>query len=341
MTACVSESSLGRAEDIVEIGRGGEGIVYALRSRPNEVFKKFKSRSGHGINRPVLERLVGFPQQLSDSDRDILLSRTAWPTTVVEQGNTAVGFLMPRIPDRFFRKHGVRLAPKRVLCEWNYLSLRNRYNTNPNIVSEVPRFGATESMSLVRDLAATMDILHKNNVVVGDISGRNLIWTDLPQPMVYIIDCDSFHFEGEGGVAGLKQTPDWDDPALPLNDNTTTLDSDRYKLALAAYRAIWAASTDRLGGKAAPENREVPDAVMELVRRGNGLQNRPTAREWVDALDQISRFKGRTVLSIDQTNPVSRPVAHRQPSNSSAPGGNTGGIPRGDRPVIPMKPSRE
>jgi hypothetical protein len=169
--------------------------------------------------------------------------------------------------------------------------------------------------------------LHKYEIVIGDISGRNLLWTDTPSLRVMVIDCDSFHPEGKVGVSPPKQSPDWEDPALksPL----TTMQSDIYKLGLAAYRGIWAATTDRplAGNKPIPAVSDgVPEVVRSLIERSVGSGQRPTAQEWVDSLKQAVAFNGRPAIAIDQSGKISRPATDRSSE-----------IPRGKRPIIQMR----
>jgi hypothetical protein len=236
------------------------------------------------------------------------------------------GFLMPLIGQQYFKRYGIRANPKNVACEWNYLSMRSKYEGNKNIYSEVPRVTPFGAFSAVVDLCKTMEILHRHNIVIGDISGRNLLWTDAPTLRVMVIDCDSFHPEGKVGVSPPKQSPDWEDPALttPL----TTKESDLYKLALAAYRGIWAATTDRpmAGNRPIPDVPDgVPEVLRSLIERSIGASPRPSAKEWVDSLKQAVAFNGRPNIAIDQSGKISRPTTDRSSQ-----------IPRPSRPIIKM-----
>ena len=332
MAAPIDFNSISRG--LTEIGRGGEGLVYLVQSMPNMVFKEFKQFPGHTPNRIALEEIINLPTKMEASERQWIMERTTWPLQLVTRGANLCGFMMPVITNDFFRMHGARIAPKKVTCEWNYLSMRERFRTNQNIHSEIPQLSPVDALKVVGDLARTMEILHKYDMVIGAVSGRNLLWTDRPAPRVLVIDVDSFHFEGKTGVASPKQSPDWDDPYLGPNNNFTTKASDKYKLALAAYRGVWAATTDRPDPtKAAVPScpHGVPDSVRDLVTRGLGpVDNRPEAREWVEAIQTAMRFGGRPTVTIDQTGPSQRPtraVGDREPTAPVA------------RPVIKMKPT--
>lgn len=322
----ISYAQLSRPGDLTEIGKGGEGRVYTIKSIPGMVYKEFVEFPGHTPSRSALEELMGLLQRMTPDERSWLSDRTTWPQTLVIDGNKMMGFLMPLIGPQYFRKYGIRANPKKVACEWNYMSMRSKYESNKNIYSEVPRVTPFGALSAVVDLCKTMAILHKYNIVIGDISGRNLLWTDTPSLRVMVIDCDSFHPEGKSGVSPPKQSPDWEDPTLttPL----TTMQSDIYKLGLAAFRGIWAATTDRplAGGRPIPEVSDgVPEIVRSLIERSVGNGPRPTAQEWVDNLRQAVAFSGRPAIAIDQSKGISRPTK----DHSSE-------IPRGDRPIIQM-----
>lgn len=324
--SAIPYSQVARPGDLIEIGKGGEGRVFTVRSMPGFVYKEFVEFPGHTPNKSALEELMGSLQQMSPDERSWLSERTTWPQTLVMDGNKMKGFLMPLIGQQYFKKYGIRANPKNVACEWNYLSMRSKYEGNKNIYSEVPRVTHFGAFSAVVDLCKTTEILHRYNIVIGDMSGRNLLWTDVPTLRVMVIDCDSFHLEGKVGVSPPKQSPDWEDPALatPL----TTKESDLYKLALAAYRGVWAATTDRplAGNKPIPH---VPDGVPEILRslieRSIGASPRPSAKEWVDSLKQAVAFNGRPTIAIDASGKISRPTTDRSSQ-----------IPRPSRPIIKM-----
>ena len=79
-----------------------------------------------------------------------------------------------------------------------------------------------------------------------------------------------------------KETPDWFDPQL--NGGDTTLDSDRFKLAIAIYRAFF---SDPFGTPNQPKNSVSTHQtkILELARRGTAPSNRTTAKEWCEALE--------------------------------------------------------
>lgn len=289
-----------------ELGRGGEGVVYSAATLGNRVYKEFLAAAYTTPDHAALDRLIGLQSQWTPEERVWFSQRTVWPETMVLEQGRLKGFVMPTIEKRYFRRHGIRKNPKTVLCEWNYLSLRTKFQSNPNIVSEVPRVSPTDALALVHDLSKTMKLLHKHGVIIGDISGKNLLWTDSPSLQVMIIDCDSFRIAGSGGVASPKQSPDWDDPYL--NGKPTSQESDVYKLALAAYRSVWAVGTDRPKPPnfiLAPKPNGVPDELASLITRSLAETGRPTTEEWESVLAVPARFRGRPAVKMGAVGPKS------------------------------------
>ena len=310
-----------------ELGRGGEGVVYSAATLGDRVYKEFLSAAYTTPDQAALDRLIGLQSQWSPEERVWLTQRTVWPETMVLEQGRLKGFVMPSIEKRYFRRHGIRQNPKTVLCEWNYLSMRTKFQSNPNIVSEVPRVSPVDALALVHDLSKTMKLLHKYDVIVGDISGKNLLWTDSPNLQVMIIDCDSFRIAGSGGVASPKQSPDWDDPYL--NGKPTSQESDVYKLALAAYRSVWAVGTDRPqppNFTLAPKPNGVPDELASLITRSLAETGRPTAEEWESVLAMPARFRGRPAVKMGTTS--SKPQSSSGPSPTPI---------ASQRPVINLK----
>lgn len=321
-------TALGHPSAFQELGKGGEGQVFAIPHRPNLVYKQYLQAAATAPGQSALQSLIDLKSTMSPSEQTWLSERTIWPETIVVDQGRMCGFLMRKITPEYFRKQGIRSNPRNVLCEWNLLAMRDRYLRNPNIVSTVPHIEPFDALRLIVDLTKTVALLHKYRVIVGDMSGRNLLWTDTPAWRVLIIDCDSLRVDGSSGVASPKQSPDWDDPHL--NGGATTQSSDIYKLGLAAFRGVWAATTDR------PDHSvplRVPDGVPEdlsnLVLASTGMSDRPTADEWLRRLEPSIKFGGRPVLDLNKQTPTKQPLS---PTAAVPPTS----LPQKQRPIIKM-----
>jgi len=214
--------------------------------------------------------------------------RSAWPETLVRKNGAFSGFLMKKIPDEFSCQHGMKGRARHGLTDWNKLVTRDDWMDKDNIESSVPKFDVLSKkdekvlLQILLDLAKLFECLHNHGIVVGDVSGRNLLWAIKPSPTVFLIDCDGFRREGERAVTTSKETPDWFDPQL--NGGDTTMDSDRFKLAIAIYRAFF---SDPFGTPNQPKNSVSTHQtkLLELARRGTAPSNRTTAKEWREALE--------------------------------------------------------
>ena len=326
-----SLAALGHPSTFKELGKGGEGQVFAIPNRPDSVYKQFLQTAATAPGQGALQALIDLRTTMGADEQKWLAERTIWPEVIVVDQGRMRGFLMRKISSEYFRQQGIRISPRNVLCEWNLLAMRERYLRNPNVVSNVPNVEPFDALRLVLDLAKTVALLHKYKIIVGDMSGRNLLWTDKPTWRVLIIDCDSLRVDGSAGVASPKQSPDWDDPHL--NGAATSQSSDIYKLGLAAFRGVWAATTDRPDHSVplrAPSG--VPDELARLVLASTSASNRPTAQEWVDKLQPSISFGGRPVVNVGNTQSTSATTAPKNLPSKPPPT-----QPSSKRPIIKMK----
>ena len=171
---------------------------------------------------------------------------------------------------------------------------------------------------LIKDLVTTVDLLHQHDIIVGDMSGKNLIWTTQPNRVI-IIDCDSFRIDGRKGVCVHKESPGWIDPTL--QGRQTCRESDIYKLGVAAFRSLWndpsSVVTPEVVNRSRPSN--IPGDLVSLIAASVGTTNRPSAGDWVRRLDQLFKFNGRPVVAATGTpvagiNRTIRPQINAQPS---------------------------
>jgi hypothetical protein len=263
-----------------KLAAGGEGVVYSITGLPDRVFKQYKSNLNEPPDYSVLARLVELPQALKPSDKLLLLSRTTWPTHLVIDSGRPCGFLMPALSANHYRRYGLRANPHNVLCDWNQITYSGQVLPT-HMVTEIPNLATEQVIALLGDLARTVSVMHQHNIVVGDMSGKNLIWS--PQQMTTtLIDCDSFRVEGQG-VCVAKESPGWIDPALA--GRPTDKSSDVYKMGVAAYRSLWRApegqsiSPDDVRARAS--TRTVPPHIVELVSSSLSTNGRPAIEDWV------------------------------------------------------------
>ncbi len=285
----------------VPLNDGGQGVVTRLIGPQDVVYKEYLKSAGT-VNGQALADLVEFGAGLPRDDRERLFSSCAWPSARVVEGNRAVGFLMPEVPDDF---HDL-IAGRPRLVELQFLLFPQK-----RAWQELRLPDLTGRIQLVQRFAELVDFLHGHQYVIGDVSARNLLWSAQEPYKVHILDCDGFRRLGAEPVLKQAHSPDWEDPLEPSTG--PDLDTDRYKLAVLIGRILARNAYVRPGGEL-PLLAGLPDDLAGRVRsmfaRAAGLADtRPSAREWVRVIE------GREWIAVSR--PPVRPP--RQRSSQPAP----------------------
>jgi DNA-binding helix-hairpin-helix protein with protein kinase domain len=259
-----------------ELGRGGEGCVFELNgSPPSLVFKKY-FRSG--ADAAALRQLVDLPARLAPGELDRLLRQAAWPLARVMNEGAAAGFVMPKIPDRFYGRNSAGTRTARGL---QYLIFEPR-----PLWGDIRPPADQGRIALAREMASLLHFLHSHVLIARDISMNNILWVHDPAAAVFLIDCDSMRRLGGRPVHAPVTTPDWDDPRRTAAE--TDLDNDRYKCALLIGRVLSRSAYVHPGTPLAllpgvPD--DIADAVQRLWHRAGGARgSRPDAFQWMSAL---------------------------------------------------------
>lgn len=261
-----------------QLAEGGQGSVHEVLDQPDVVFKRYLHPEAPAFRPDALQWLVDCRTSIAFSGRTVD-DFAAWPTVVVKDAGRTIGFLMRRVPGDFTLAIGGKVR----LADLSYLA------TEPRPVwGDVDLPDTREKVQLLQHLAGAIDALHTRSIVVGDISFANILWARAPQPRVMLIDCDGMRHEGRESVLPQADTVDWNDPELPPG-SAPARDQDRYKLALTVQRILTTSLDVRL-------NRTPPDLgalgavghrVESLLAQAAGpAGQRPTAREWFDALSE-------------------------------------------------------
>jgi DNA-binding helix-hairpin-helix protein with protein kinase domain len=298
-----------------QIGDGGQGTVYLLRNHPDLVYKKYKV---NGVNPAALQALVNLPASMSAAEVDILNSFTAWPYARVMSGGAAVGLLMPIAPQRFFGR--TQAGPK--LRAVQYLL----YPPKP-MWGEIRPLDIAGRLHLVHKIVALFKVLHDRQVVVGDISMNNMLWSDSADPDIFMIDCDGARVSPNPAPLSQPDTPDWGDPLTP--PAAADLDSDAYKLALLIGRVISGTAYAKPGERLVPLPGLVDryaSLIIDLYDRAGGPKgSRPTAGQWYGAV-----VTGREQIQLG------KPVVRQKPAPQEPLVPLTD--PSAPRGTIPLKP---
>lgn len=146
-----------------EIGRGGEGVVFAVEGRSDLVAKLYHST----ISAQRADKL----RLMSHLRTEELLKIAAWPISTLHRSPSGpvVGILMPNVTG--YRKIHDLYVPKSRMAEFPSASWRFLMHTAAN-------------------LARAFSVVHKHQCVIGDVNPENIVVSQ--QATVKLVDCDSF-----------------------------------------------------------------------------------------------------------------------------------------------------
>jgi hypothetical protein len=220
------------------IGQGGQGAVYVLADDPRRVVKQF-SRAIPGVEADFKE-LIAVGAKIREPLAGLPID-FCWPEdALIDSGLT--GYIMPRLDSRYYFPYGNQ--GRSWLRTLDFAVPRASAFTFPFTVSDADR------LVLVQLVAAFLESMHAAGVVYGDLSWGNFAFDPSPEPRLAVYDVDSSRILGSRSFTRQPpaSTPDWDDPMAP-DLPVATLDADRYKFALLAFRLLVARNLD---GRIAP-----------------------------------------------------------------------------------------
>ncbi|MFT4172864.1 MAG: helix-hairpin-helix domain-containing protein [Herbaspirillum sp.] len=285
-----------------ELGKGGEGSVFEVPALATQVAKLY-----HETPDTKKQAKIGFMAATTDKG---LLDYIAWPQQTLHQspGGPVVGFLMPRVAGRdpvhmvYSPAHRRQERPK---AAWDFL------------------------LYVARNTAAAFEKLHAHGHVVGDVNQGNVLVGDDSKVVLIDSDSFQVRAPGaqylcEVGVAHF--TPPELQGLSSFNGVERTANHDNFGLALLIFHLLFGARHPYAGvplrngvgealeadikgfryayardarqrGLAAPP-RSIPLSVlpdsMEMMfhlafTEKGALGGRPTAAQWVHALDGLRK----------------------------------------------------
>lgn len=291
-----------------QIGRGGEGVIFAVEGEPNLVAKAYHRTP---VPPDTLEKL-----QLMVARRSRALEAiSSWPQSLLYSGDRREpsGILIPRI-------HNARH-----LHELYGTSTRRRH---------FPEAKWHHLVLAARNVAAAFDTMHEAGIVVGDVNQGNVLVDSTM--CVRFIDCDSFQVCSEDKIFHCPVgTPHFTPPELQskkLRDERRSANHDVFGMAVLMFHLMFvgrhpfagrfygagdltiekaigerrfAFSRDRAATQVEPPPaslllEDIPPplaALFERAFRSVEGEARPTAREWVTQFDAL--IKQRRSCSFD------------------------------------------
>lgn len=173
-------------------------------------------------------------------------SRCALPIAIVERGGKYLGFLMVKFDKGcFFTKTYGNGETGVVLQELqNFLNRPEERN-----FFSVPRLNLLARLEILADYLETTNQVHEHGLVIGDISGKNIVLQNKPSRnysyRALVLDIDSFRSVGYKHPLGSQFTQDWMSPEeLADHEFMSNKATDVYKAALLATRLLHQAGTD-------------------------------------------------------------------------------------------------
>lgn len=230
------------------------------------------------VNGGSLTRLVSWRRSLDPAVRADLDTWSAWPRSVVIDGDRAIGTLMSEVPTAY--SEPVQLpsgTEASVLNELQFLM------APPELLAKRRRrvLALEQRLAVLGALASAMSFLHEHDIAVGDVSTKNCLWNDADSvASVFLVDCDAVRLLGTVPAVVQANTPGWNDPAFPGGLNHQ---SDVYKFALTVLRTITQRFHER-DPAAASGLVDRPIATLLRASLTADVEARPALRSWAAVL---------------------------------------------------------
>jgi DNA-binding helix-hairpin-helix protein with protein kinase domain len=204
------------------IDSGGEARIFSVPGEPELAIKLY--------HRPTDDQAHRLQRMLAFAGHDEWLTRDehhhpelVWPISVARdvEAERVVGYAMRMVGEPEF--HPID----------TFFSRRERLTYFPGVSWRFP-------LGIARNLSALVARLHARNLVVGDLSHRNVVVS--LKGYLTILDCDSIEFtDPESGerFACHVTTGEYAPPELLHNESwTRTASTDNFSLAVIIYRLL-------------------------------------------------------------------------------------------------------
>ncbi|TMK43093.1 MAG: hypothetical protein E6G66_15840 [Actinobacteria bacterium] len=240
-----------------QLGRGGEGTVFAVHGRPGQVAKVYTTPPG-----PTKVRKL---KAMTLAANPELLGIAAWPSDLlVDHTGDVLGFVMPRV------------SAKQDIHE--LYSPKSRAEAFPDADF---RF----VVGVAANVARAFGTLHREGHVVGDVNHGNVLVG--PDGTVMLIDCDSIQVrEGPEVFCCDVGVPLFTAPELQgygFRGLLRTENHDRFGLAVLLFHLLYLGRHPYAGRYAGAEDMPIERAIGEFRfaygpdRWANGMERPPGA----------------------------------------------------------------
>lgn len=211
-------------------GVGGFGSLYTDPRNPTQCIKVLKSPL-LGEDATALGRLVDVARWARPSVAHILKTRFAWPLEIFGSESEVKGYVMPLAPAstnfelNTLGRTQTKTLQAKFICDadyWNSAAIR----------SQPPPLSVGDRIEIILDLYYSLQVLHQNGLVYGDISSNNIAIRVEDWPGVFLFDADSISTVSRRSASPLI-TPGWE-----TADGLGPLEIDRARFSLFVIRIL-------------------------------------------------------------------------------------------------------
>ena len=278
----VSRENLGQLKFLSE---GGLGAVYnAQVVLPGDTtplaYKEFTS--DNAAQAQSAQAVTAFRIGLPPAERAELDACGVWPRALVtDPSGTTCGLLMPLLPPEFFHRVSDPESGRMILRprEMSWLIATPKAIEAAQV--DMPPISYTDRLTMLTQLAHSIDFLHRHGWVYGDLSFKNAVFA-LNPPRMMLLDCDQAAAL-DNPARRQPSTPFWEPPECSIQAGEQQMlqdtATDTYKLGLAILRCLTpgpgassARSMDRLAGSA---DAGLTDLIARVLSEDRSA--RPTA----------------------------------------------------------------
>ena len=234
----VFKNSAGQVIELAkELGRGGEGVVFDINCRPNQVAKIWHRPNRADSNAVRAYRDAGCKLEIMVANRPEIRTNggglftqkhpfISWPDEILYNRNDeVVGFLMPKVDRSRFYESFHYFIP----------TARQDMETELN-----KTFRDKDFLLMARNLAEAVAEVHKSGYIIGDVNEKNVLIND--QARVILVDSDSMQMrDSQTGelYRCTKGREDYTTPRLQgcnFGDVDRIQDDDRFGLAVLIFK---------------------------------------------------------------------------------------------------------
>ena len=319
-----------------ELGDAGQGKVYRVTvpyvAQPM-AYKEYSPAVAARVDWSAVEGLIRVYGAADPATRAWLWQYTAWPTTMVTRLGERTGILLPMAPPECTVPLTIGGVTRPTL-----LGLDHLLNPPAYMASNGLNVTLQHRVQLVREVAAVMTWMHRNDIAIGDLSPKVVVVSLWPKPSCFLLDCDAVRHAG-ATVLDQTQTPGWE---LPDGEDLATRAGDSYKLALIGLRVLASNRTTRDLSLLPPSLPELTALIARTLAAEPA--QRPGATEWLAVLDRAVPLAAYVPPPPPQPwgsagyGQVSAPPAYGPPVSAPPGFGPPISAPAIPMPPVPMPP---